>query len=424
MKVLLVNKFHYHKGGSETYYFTLAEGLSKLGHEVFFFSMQDDRNEPCDQSGYFVTARDYNGPSSVVQKASSAVSFVYSREAKRKFEALCEEIHPDVVHLNLVHRQITLSILDAPYLKKRRVPVVYTAHDYILVCPDYLLLDGKGRVCEECLTGHYASCVKKRCVKGSLAKSCLAAMEAEFLKITHAYGKIDCFIAPSEFMRSKLVEGGLPSQKIVVMRNPIDVPVMDKQGVGSTDARPYFLFFGRLSEEKGVHVLLKAFALAVSKIPPEWRLKIAGDGPMREQLEQECADLGIGDRVDILGFRSGEELYHLVQGARFSVVPSVWVENMPYSVGESLALGTPPIGSDIGSLPEFISEGNNGFLFNVGDAYELAFKLVEASSVVGEQYRRLSLNGRELIKETCSQSDYLHALVNLYCHLTAEKKGQ
>ena len=424
MKVLLVNKFHYHKGGSETYYFTLADGLRKLGHEVFFFSMQDERNEPCDQSDYFVMTRDYNGSSSLIQKASSAVSFVYSREAKRKFETLCEKVHPDIVHLNLVHRQITLSILDAPYLKKHRVPVVYTAHDYILVCPDYLLLDGKGRVCDECLTGHYASCIKNRCVKGSLAKSSLAAIEAEFLKITRAYGKIDCFIAPSEFMRSKLVEGGLPSQKIVVMRNPMMPIAVDERGNDQSNVAPYFLFFGRLTQEKGALVLLRAFALAMSEIPGEWRLKIAGEGPLRKQLEQECAALGIGDRVDILGFRSGEELYRLVQGARFAVVPSVWVENMPYSVGESLALGTPVIGSDIGSLPEFVSEGNNGFLFNVGDSQDLAFKLVEASRVVGEQYRRLSLNGRELIKETCSQPDYLHALVNLYSHLIAEKKGQ
>lgn len=424
MRIVLVNKFHYRKGGSETYCFTLAEGLRKLGHEVFFFSMQDDRNEPCDQERFFVDARDYNGPVTVAEKASAAVSLVYSLEARRKFEALCEEVHPDVVHLNLVHRQITLSILDAPYLKEHGVPIVYTAHDYILVCPDYLLLDGNGEVCEECLGGRFSHCVRRRCVKGSLAKSCLAALEAEFLKVTRSYGKIDRFIAPSEFMRSKLIQGGLPSWRVVVMRNPIALPALDGRDGEPSSACPYFLFFGRIAKEKGVSVLLRAFAVAAPEIPSEWRLKIAGDGPIREQVERACVDLGIRDRVDILGFKSGEELHRLVEEARFSVAPSLWVENMPYAIVESMAAGTPVIASRIGSLPEFIREGEVGFLAIAGDSRDLAAKLVAAASVDGERYRRLSQNGRELIERSCSRPAYLQELGDLYRRLIAEKRGR
>ena len=178
MKIILVNKFHYLKGGSETYYFGLAEGLKAAGHEVHFFAMEGDNNLPCEDADLFVSAKDYNGPSSLTQKVSAAASLFYSKEAREKFQALCERVQPDVVHMNLVHRQITLSILDAPYLKEHGVPVLFTAHDYILVCPSYLMLDGRGNVCDACLGGKFSNCLKRRCVKGSTAKSAMAFFEA------------------------------------------------------------------------------------------------------------------------------------------------------------------------------------------------------------------------------------------------------
>lgn len=144
MRVLLVNKFHYLKGGAETYNFALAEGLRSLGHEVAFFSMRHPDNLPCAQERYFVERREYNGGTSPLKKAADGLALVYSREARRRFQELCAEFRPDVVHMSNVHRQITLSILDAPYLREGRVPVVYTAHDYILCCPAYLAYGGAG----------------------------------------------------------------------------------------------------------------------------------------------------------------------------------------------------------------------------------------------------------------------------------------
>lgn len=114
--------------------------------------------------------------------------------------------------MNNVHRQLTLSILDAPYLKKHHVPVVYTAHDYILLCPAYTMVNGRGEVCDACLDKHFIHATKNVCVKGSRTKSALATMEAEFLKFHHAYSKIDLIIAPSQFMKSKLDEGASPAR--------------------------------------------------------------------------------------------------------------------------------------------------------------------------------------------------------------------
>lgn len=142
MRILLVNKYFYRKGGAETYFFALAEGLRALGHDVAFFSMQHPNNESSYWSKYFVSEKDYVGDISAFKKVQEASTLIYSFEARRKFEALLEEFKPDVIHMNNVHRQLTFSILDAPYLKKHHVPVVYTAHDYILVCPAYTMVNG------------------------------------------------------------------------------------------------------------------------------------------------------------------------------------------------------------------------------------------------------------------------------------------
>ena len=255
MKIILVNKFHYLKGGSETYYFGLAEGLKALGHEVHFFAMEGPDNIPCEDSDLFVSAKDYNGPTSLPQKVSAATSLIYSKEARDKFQALCERVHPDVVHMNLVHRQITLSILDAPYLKQHRVPVLFTSHDYILVCPNYVMLDGSGAVCDACLGGHFSNCLKRRCVKGSTAKSGMGMLEADYLKLHRSYSKIDCIVAPSQSMRNKLLEGGFPCQQVVYMQNFAKQEILDNaaDGTDRTDRDdPYLLFFGRLSSEKAL----------------------------------------------------------------------------------------------------------------------------------------------------------------------------
>ncbi len=125
MRILLVNKFHYRKGGAETYYLTVGSELERMGHEVAYFSMRHPDNLPCEWDKYFVTQREYNNVKDPLKAARDGMALIYSPEAKRNFQALCEEFRPDVVHLNNVHRQITLSILDAPYLRESRVPVFY-----------------------------------------------------------------------------------------------------------------------------------------------------------------------------------------------------------------------------------------------------------------------------------------------------------
>lgn len=440
MRILLVNKYFYRKGGAETYFFALAEGLKALAHEVAFFSMKHPNNEPSRWSKYFVSEKDYVGEISAFKKVQEASTLIYSFEAKRKFEALLEEFKPDIIHMNNVHRQLTLSILDAPYLKKHHVPVVYTAHDYILLCPAYTMVNGRGEVCDACLDRHFMHATKNICVKGSRAKSALATMEAEFLKFHHSYDKIDLIIAPSKFMKSKLDEGGFAGKTVAMQNFLTDSQMAMGARVANTHkfedtkagARPYFLFFGRLSKEKGILTLVKAFLQAAGlakgndtvrnddrgtrTLPDVWDLHIVGDGPERGAIEQLIASAGqqAASRIHLLGYKSGEKLHREVGNARFTVLSSEWRENMPYSGLESLAAQTPIIGARIGGIPELVEEGKTGVTFESGDAVDLLNSMRKCSAVSASSYSSMQRFCREYVNARCLQNKYALTLIDLY----------
>lgn len=442
MRILLVNKYFYRKGGAETYFFALSEGLRALGHDVAFFSMQHPNNESSYWSKYFVSEKDYVGDISAFKKVQEASTLIYSFEARRKFEALLEEFKPDVIHMNNVHRQLTLSILDAPYLKKHHVPVVYTAHDYILVCPAYTMVNGHGEVCDACLDKHFIHAVKNACVKGSRAKSALATMEAEFLKFHHAYDKIDLIVAPSKFMKSKLDEGGFAGKTVAMQNFLTDSQMAMGARVANTHkfedaqagARPYVLFFGRLSQEKGILTLVKAFLQAAGLeryadsdaaaghkgfLPDTWDLHIVGDGPEREAIEQLIASAGpeAVSRIRLLGYRTGEDLQREVGNARFTVLSSEWRENMPYSGLESLAAQTPIIGACIGGIPELVVEGETGFAFKSGNVDDLTKTFLKASLVNEINYQSMQQACAKYVDERCGQDAYVRLLSNAYAGL-------
>lgn len=421
MRILLVNKFHYRKGGAETYYLTVGSELERMGHEVAYFSMRHPDNLPCRWDKYFVTQREYNNVKSPLKAARDGMALIYSPEAKRNFQALCEEFRPDVVHLNNVHRQITLSILDAPYLRENKVPVFYTAHDYVTVCPGYLMLDGDGRVCDACLEdGHYRHCIERRCVKGSRAKSALAAMEASFNRAHKSNQWIDKVIAPSRFMRSKLIEGGWSEGKVVFLQNFADDAILDRAANAGADAtdreNPYLLFFGRLSVEKGVDTLLRAFDAALPSLPQNMRLVVVGDGPDSADFKALASSLGCASRIEFAGYQTGGALQAYVERASLAIASSRWRENMPYSIVEAFAAGTPVVGTDIGGIPELVDEGKTGFICDPGDVQSMADAISRGTSAILDRsaYSMLQRNCRSYVMENCSREKFMSDLVNLY----------
>ena len=394
MKVLLVNKFHYRKGGSETYYFTLAAALQKKGHEVIFFAMQDEKNLPCEQAEYFVSNASVNG--GIKSKLNMVLHIAYSKEAYKKMKALLVAEKPDLVILNLVHKQITLSIIDAIREYDAKLPIFWTMHDLITVCPSYVMLDGRGNICEKCLGGSFKPCVENNCIKGSKLMSILSKYEADYIRKRKWYDQVDLFICPSDFYKNKLAQAGFTKSPIVTMRNPL--PLNTQYGDGRKGE--YVLYFGRLSEEKGVKTLLAAAKETGCK------LYILGTGPAEDALKEFAKDM---PNVEFKGFQTGKPLENYVKNSCCVVLPSEWYENGPYSAMEAMAAGKPLIVSGNGGLPELVDEGENGYVYH-GGAAELAGSIRKMLTLTDEEYEKMSLCAVEKAKELFNPMQYVEQL--------------
>jgi glycosyltransferase involved in cell wall biosynthesis len=249
-------------------------------------------------------------------------------------------------------------------------------------------------------------------------------MEADWYKRHKTYSKIDRIIAPSEFMRKKLLEGGFPEKQVVTMQNFVSEDLLDRAREtedGTDREKPYFLFFGRLSKEKGIKTLIDAFRLALPQLPEGMRLVIAGDGPERAELESAA-----GKNIEFVGFKRGEELRKLVSGAAFACCPSEWRENMPYSIVEAFAAGAPVIGTNIGGIPELVHDRETGLLCEPCDAVSLSVMLGQAMNLFADKkaYAVMQQDCKEYVLAHCGQGKYMNALVELYLELVSEKNGQ
>lgn len=360
MKVLLVNKFLYPKGGAETYTFKLGEMLEGHGHTVQYFGLADEKNIVGNTAGAYVRAMDFT--KGTAANLTAPFRMIYSFEASKKIQRVLYDFNPDVVHLNNIQFHLTPSIISATekYRKKtgRRVKIVYTAHDYQLICPSHGLFDSNVNICERCLGENYTHCLRTRCVKGSRMKSLLAMLDAYFWKHSRAYQYIDTIICPSAFLKGKLDTRPVFAGKTVTIHNFIDIPKPT-----SVQKKAYVLEFGHLSRDKGTLTLLEA-----ARQMPEIHFVFAGYG----EAEAEIAKT---PNAEYVGFKTGDELKALIREALCSVYPSQWYENCPFSVMESQIYGTPVIASRMGGIPELIDEGKTGLLFKAGCAEDLKSKL-------------------------------------------------
>ena len=379
MKILMVNKFLYPNGGSETYIFRLGEELQKRGHEVQYFGMEHEGRIVGNRIDCYTSDMDFH--TGKLQKLLYPFKIIYSFEAKRRMGRVLKDMNPDVVHFNNINFQLTPSVIYAvrAYEKRtgRKVRIVYTAHDYQWVCPNHMMrIPATGKICFDCRGGYFGMCTKNRCIHNSRVKSLLGTIEAKFYTRRKTYGMVDVIICPSEFMKKQLDTNPLLEEKTVMMRNFVERAAdVEKPGgeekrsrsgsVPSTKQGDYVLYFGRFSEEKGIATLLKACE-ALPDIP----FVFAGTGPLEEQVSK-------AKNVENKGFVTGEALHRLIEGARFSVYPSEWYENCPFSVMESQMYGTPVLVSDLGGAPELVQAGRTGELFRGGDAEELAAHIRE-----------------------------------------------
>ena len=412
MKILLVNKYHYVKGGSETYYFGLANLLTKLGHEVIFFAMADKNNHPCKDEQFFVSNVDFNGKTSKMQKVKAGFRVLYSFEAKKSISALIEKEKPDIVHINLVHRHITLSIIRA--IKKYNIPIVYTVHDLNCVCPNHEMLVN-GKVCELGLKGKYRNCIKQKCVKGSTVKSALGAIEAINYKRMKIYDDIDLYITPSYFYKKKLEESGIIHPEIVHIKNFLP---LDTKFKNDNEDKNYLLYFGRISEEKGIITLLKAMEKLQSNTP----LYILGTGALEEQVKEYIKAHNLEEKVKMFGFKSGDELKKFVAQAKCIILPSEWYENGPYAIMEAMSQGKPVIVSRFGGLPEIVEDQKPGFICNPFDSEDLKNCIEKVCNLTADEYKAMSNTAVLNAKRDFDADTYGKTLIAHYERLIQNKR--
>ena len=337
MKVLMVHNRYQQRGGEDAVVEAEVRLLAAKGIDVVRFDVDNDS---------------IHGLVSKIQV--SAGQFGLPTREKNEIRAALAQFCPDVVHVHNWFPTLSPSVFEL--CRDAHVPVVHTLHNYRLLCAKATLYR-EGRVCEDCLGTRFRTPgIVHSCYRDSMIGSAVvtAGMLAHWWLGTWTRS-VDRFVALSEFSRRKLIEGGLPENKIVVKPNFVD----PDPGVGLGDGG-YLLYAGRLTEEKGLRVLLDCWR-SCPELP---MLKIAGIGPLQEEVSGAATTAN----VKWVGGKSSEEVLELMRNASALICPSLWYEGMPRVVIESLAVGTPVLASRIGCYPEMITEGENGALFTAGDA--------------------------------------------------------
>jgi glycosyltransferase involved in cell wall biosynthesis len=407
MKIVLINKFLYPKGGDAISTLTTGEIFSAKGHEVNYWGMDHPDNPHYQFQEYFVSNVDYEGAAGPVSKAKAAMNILYSFEARKKIAALLEKFKPDVVHLNNFAHQISPSILDE--IKKHQIPTVMTMRDYKMVCPSYgMLADGKP--CEKCQGGRYYYCGLNRCTKGSLFKSMVNVVEMYLHhRILHIYDKIDLYISPSRFLKDKVLEMGLKGE-VVYLPNCVDVAGFEPTYEWQENS---IVYVGRLSHEKGVQTLINAV-----KDIPKIHLKIIGDGPLKADLEKQIKS-GQINNVVFCGYKTGQDLHDEIKNSMFLVIPSECYENNPRTVIEAFALGKPAVGAKIGGIPELVRDWETGLTYASGDTGDLKEK-IKMMLTYDKTISEMGKRARNYVESKLNSEAHYKRLMKIY-EIAAEK---
>ena len=394
MKILQINKYSTLKGGTETVLFNTISLLRKAGHTVMLFSSENKSDIQSDAFYYldFPELRE----AGFVNKMRFFFSFFYNRKAITQLDKILDIEKPDIVHIHLFLNSFSISIL--PAIKRKNIPIVMTLHDYRQICPSYLLLNGRNQICERCKKGYYYHCLFFRCSKGLFFESLLLTAEMYFRRLFYPVEKyVDAFICVSSFAQSKHWEFNTElGRRSFVIPNP-----SHSRSYQDTSKGSYMLYYGRLSREKGLFTLLK-----VARLLPQIEFRIAGRG----LLELSGS---LPSNVTFLGFKKGIDLESLILNSSFVIVPSEWYETFGLVVTESFSLSKPVIGANIGTIPELISHGKNGYLSESGNVKDLVDVISYANDMSKDDYSQMCKNANNSL-ERFSEHNYVTQLVNLY----------
>ena len=347
MVILFVHNYYQRPGGEDAGVRQERDLLAAAGHRIVEYSR-------C--SGEIAL----NGISSRIKLGAGAL---WSSRTHSELRSLIAKERPEVAY---IHNTIPLISPSAYFAcAEGRVPVIQTLHNFRFLCPAGTFLR-EGKICEECVTSSLFQSVRHGCYQESASASATLALMLTSQRVLGTWNqKVSCYIARTEFARKKFIEGGLPAERIAVKPCFVHPDPGEREGAGDT-----VLFLGRLSPEKGVRTLISAWERMNGSIP----LRIAGDGPLREELEAEIKRRRIAG-VGVLGRVPDAELLAEMKRARFLVLPSEWYEGLPLTIAEAFACGVPVVASRIGSMIELVEDGRTGLHFTPGDAEDLAAKV-------------------------------------------------
>jgi glycosyltransferase involved in cell wall biosynthesis len=399
--LLSINNYYYPRGGAEIVFFRHNGMLHDAGWDVVPFAMNHRMNVGGARTE-FVSELEYgheaDGFAATIRKG---IKSVYSFEARSKLARLIDRAGPDLCHAHNIYHHLSPSILSV--VRARGIPLVMTLHDLKLACPAYTMLTHDG-ICERCKDGRLYQVVTHRCMKGSFALSALVMLESYLHALLGSYVRnVDRFVVPSRFYLEKLVEWGFPAERFEYVPN----------FVATTSFEPCytpggrFVYFGRLTYEKGVATLLRAAAEAKVGVD------IIGTGPHERELRLLAAE----HDVRFLGYLTGAKLTAAVSAARAVVVPSEWYENAPLAVLEGAALGKPLIVARIGGLPELVVDGESGWSFTSGSVAELAATLRRVADLPDADVAAAGIAARRRVEDEFSPRRYLERIRGVYGRL-------
>jgi glycosyltransferase involved in cell wall biosynthesis len=411
MRILQINQCHYKRGGADVVYLNTINLLTEKGHNVACFSTLNPLNESTAFDKYFVTSEDVRN-TSLFNKIKSIVPYIYNRQSSRNLTKLIKDFKPEIAHIHLFNGSISISILDT--LKRHNIPVLHTVHDYRLLCPISSCLDQNNRTCELCVDESVFSVLKKKCSDGKLSQSIVVFLESIFWKkIKHPEDKIDYFHFVSKFCRDKYVKyfPEISKKNILIYNNSGIVGLAENEIVNKEIPKNgYYLFYGRLSVEKGVDTLLDLW----KDFPDNCKLKIVGKGLLEDKFKNIIINSNIKN-IELVGYRTGIELQDLIKSASFVIVPSEWYENNPMTIVESYSLGTPVIGSNMGGIPEIIEEGKTGYIFR--NKIDLKNIILKSSRLTDEERREMMKNAYSYAKNNFNSEKNYYKLLDVYTNL-------
>jgi glycosyltransferase involved in cell wall biosynthesis len=344
LRVIIVHNHYQQPGGEDVGVQDEYGVLASHGHQVRLLEANNDHIQ------------------SFLSRAQAAITTVYSPSSKRRMAAVISEFKPDLVHVHNFFPVFSPSIYFA--CNEAGVPVVQTLHNYRLICPSSILFRD-GHVCEDCVSKPFAwPGVIHGCYRGSRAGTAAVATMASVHRVFQTYERrVQTLVALTDFSRRKFIEGGLPAHNIVVKPPFVDVDF----GIGAGKGR-YILFVGRLSEEKGIVMLVEAWKSLGAQIP----LRIAGGGPLEDYVRKQAAMI---PGIEYMGFQSRRQINQLMQDAHALVFPSLWYEGVPRTILESFAAGTPVLASGMGNMENLVEHQRTGLHFEPGNVADLIAKV-------------------------------------------------